>query len=93
MASLTTIFDPLNVPLAPPESEIVNVTVTPLMGFDAASFICACSLAGNGCDTVVNWGDPLKTEIVEAAPAVIWKTALLTGAYAEEEARNCLGPV
>ena len=80
LASLTTIFDPLNAPLAPPESEIVNVTVTPLMGFAAASFTCACSLSGNGCYTVVNWGDPLKTEKAEAGTAVIWKPALLMGA-------------
>ena len=57
------------------------------------SFTCACSNEANGCDTGVACGAPPKTVMLAAAPAVIWKGLLSTGACCEEVARRRLVPI
>src|SRR5215472_8314889 len=92
LALVGTVARPANVPLGP-DVGARKTTLTPPTGLPAMSFTCACSNEANGCDTGVACGAPLKTVILAAAPAVIWKGLLSTGACCEEVARRRLVPI
>src|SRR5215472_14920456 len=92
LALVGTVARPANVPLGP-DVGARKVTLTPPTGLPAMSFTCACSNEGNGCDTGMACGAPLKTVMLAAAPAVIWNGLLSTGACCEEIARRRLMPI
>jgi len=73
------------VPLAP-DAGAVNVTTTPLTGFESASTTVATSGAANAALTAALCPDPLVAVIVAAVPAVFVRLKLAVVDTPETEA-------